>query len=586
MTDSDPSLEGRVEALREEVRALAARLDSVADQVAAISGTKAAPIQALRVEQEDAAPIVSVPEALTGRTFLSSVSALSLLLVVALVLRWIANQEILNPQIASLLGVAYASSLIAFGFLRYAKKRRAMPLYITSGILLLFSIIFETYYSFEWISTPLAYSVLGLSVVIVTAFSLLYRVAAPVSVGVLGAGVLGLALVFPSPLFPYLPVLLLLVNGASYAAGRIPRCRGLLGATFVLTLFFWLMWTARVRVPLLNGEEPSVELALPWLLPSVGAFALLYVLMALRAALRTSEGPGPFMSALPSLNVAWAYAAASVVAVPGSGWEGRVGAVGILVAVFHMALVFWLAAGDNRRPRAAASFATAAAIALLASLPAAVGSMPIAIAIWSLFALGLAVMSVFWRNGAIRAVSFFVQLYACGAALVSGSMSVVEPFSGLRAIGTAAAFGLCATHYVWCRRKAPEPHGPLWDVAEVMLLLATLGYAYGTLRMVSFASFGAGAEGVFQSSQSIVINMSALVLMLLGLRWMSGQVQFAAGMVAVAGALKVFGYDLFNIRDFPLVLSVSSFALTAAVASVVWGRWQRQTSQPGVEQDE
>lgn len=132
MTDSDPSLEGRVEALREEVRALAARLEGLADQVAAFSGAKTLPVQAPPVQQQYVAPIVSAPEALTGRTFLSSVSALSSLLVVALILRWIANQEILNAQIASLLGVAYASSLIAFGFVRYAKKRRAMPLYITS----------------------------------------------------------------------------------------------------------------------------------------------------------------------------------------------------------------------------------------------------------------------------------------------------------------------------------------------------------------------------------------------------------------------------------------------------------------------
>lgn len=444
--------------------------------------------------------------------------------------------------------------------------------------------MFETYRD-EWISTPLAYSVLGLSVVIMTVFSLRYRVAAPVSIGVLGAGLLGLALVFPNPLFPYLPALLLLVNGASYAATRIPRCRWLLGATFVLTLFFWLMWTARVRAPLLNGEEPSMELALFWLLPSVAAFAFLYVLMALRPALRTPEGPGPFMSILPSLNVAWAYAVASAVAVPGRGWEGRVGAAGVLVAAFHMALVFWMAAGDNKRPRAAASFATAAVIALLASLPAAVGNMPAAIVIWSLFALGMAVMSVFWRNGTIRALSFFVQLYACGAAVVSGSMSVGGPFPTLKATATALAFGLCATHYVWCRRRAPKRPGPHWDIFEVMLLLAALGYAFGTLRMLSFTSFGAGAEGVFQSSQSILINMAALVLMLLGLRWMNGQIQFAAGIVAALGALKVFGYDLFNISDFPLVLSVSSFALTAAVASVVWGRWQRQTSRPGVVQD-
>lgn len=588
MTESDPSLERRFESLVDEVRALGARVDGLVEQVTALSTGKTPAVEVAPIEEAYVPHLPRGPEELSGRTFLSSVSTVSFLLVMALILRWIANQEIMPPQIASLLGVTYAGSLIIIGFVRYTRRpRRAVPLYITSGTLLLFSIVFETYYRFEWISAPLAYGVLGLTVIVMTIFGLRFRAATPVSVAVLGASVLGLVLVFPSPFFPYLPALLFVANVAAYLALRIPRCRWLLGVVFMLTLFFWLMWTVKVRAPLLNGEAPPSELALPWLLPSVAGFALLYVLMALTSALRGREPLSPFMSAFPVLNALWAYTVASAVALPGQAWtHHQAGVAGVVAAALHVLLVFWVTRGDSGRTRAGASFATAAVVLLVASLPAATGNMPVTVLVWVGVGLSLALMSVFWQNRAIRALSFVLQGWACIAAIVSGSLACVAPFPVVKVTVAVLAFALCVAHYGWCRTRKAEPDAAYWDIFEVVLLLVALGYAFGAGRMAYFAflgSFGVETAGAFQCGQSILINVAALGLMLLGLRWMSGHVQVVAAVVAVAGALKVFAYDLVNISDLPLVLSVSSFALTAAVASLVWGRWQRQTAESASE---
>lgn len=603
MTESDPSLERRFESLVDEVRALGARVDGLVEQVTALSTGKTPAVEVAPIEEAYVPHLPRGPEELSGRTFLSSVSTVSFLLVMALILRWIANQEIMPPQMASLLGVTYAGSLIIIGFVRYTRRpRRAVPLYITSGTLLLFSIVFETYYRFEWISAPLAYGVLGLTVIVMTIFGLRFRAATPVSVAVLGASVLGLVLVFPSPFFPYLPALLFVANVAAYLALRIPRCRWLLGVVFMVTLFFWLMWTVKVRAPLLDGEVPSAELALPWLLPFVAGFALLYVLMALASALRGPQPLGPFMSALPLLNALWAYAVASGVAsavagavargvvLPGQGWTGH--RAGVLAAALHLLLAFWVTRGNSGRTRpggrtrAGASFAAAAVILLVASLPAATGNMPVTVLVWTGVGLSLALMSVFWQNRAIRALSFGLQGWACTAAIVSGSLACLLPLPVDNVAVAVLAFASCVAHYGWCRTRKAEPDAAYWDIFEVVLLLVALGYAFGAGRMAYFAflgSFGVETAGAFQCGQSILINVAALVLMLLGLRWMSGHVQVVAAVVAVAGALKVFAYDLVNISDLPLVLSVSSFALTAAVASLVWGRWQRQTAESAPE---
>jgi hypothetical protein len=55
-----------------------------------------------------------------------------------------------------------------------------------------------------------------------------------------------------------------------------------------------------------------------------------------------------------------------------------------------------------------------------------------------------------------------------------------------------------------------------------------------------------------------------------------------AVVLATAGAVKVFGYDFWFTHGLPLVLSVLSFGLAAAVGSLVWKQWERRLKSPGL----
>ena len=78
----------------------------------------------------------------------------------------------------------------------------------------------------------------------------------------------------------------------------------------------------------------------------------------------------------------------------------------------------------------------------------------------------------------------------------------------------------------------------------------------------------------------MLINAFALLLMGLAVACTGVELVFLAFIFALAGAGKIFGYDLWFTSGVPLVLSVSSFAVTAALGSLLWTRWQRGNAKP------
>jgi len=74
-------------------------------------------------------------------------------------------------------------------------------------------------------------------------------------------------------------------------------------------------------------------------------------------------------------------------------------------------------------------------------------------------------------------------------------------------------------------------------------------------------------------AQSVIINLGAIVLMVSGLRRKNKEILYTGIGVVVIGACKALGYDLFKVHGLPLVFSVFSFGLAAAVGSMSLSRW-------------
>jgi hypothetical protein len=79
---------------------------------------------------------------------------------------------------------------------------------------------------------------------------------------------------------------------------------------------------------------------------------------------------------------------------------------------------------------------------------------------------------------------------------------------------------------------------------------------------------------MFRGGQTVFINLGAVFLLLVASRRKNTEILTVAIVVGSLGMLKSFIFDLFGIKGMPLVFSVFSSGVVAAVGSVVSSRWQ------------
>lgn len=590
MSDPPSDIERRLDDLARQVDALSRRVDDLA--------SKLAPRELPPAAAADRIPSAAAPNGIplaqwspgSRTTLLSDAATVCFVLVIALVLRTITENGVVGPRTGALLGLGYAGLLMLWGWRAYATAARHALVFTLGGALLLFSVLVETHVHFGALSAPVAYIALLATLALLSAVGLIYRVRTLVCGGVLLAGLVGMALGFPELAFPWVGGLLWAANVTAYAGARCPRCSWARGGVWGLTMLFWLLWTAKLRAPLLRGDAPSAALWLPWFLPLLAAFAALYLGLVLAAVVQRGGRLGVFESLLPSANVAWAYAAALAVVGPWLDRGASVAAAGVVAAVAHLVLATTFARKGAAGARAVGAFSLAGVLALVLALPGAACSLHVALWLWSATALALLILSRRWANGWLRWIAYLLQGIACLAALASGVLAVPGE-APLLTVSTAAALSLfSAAQYAWCRTHAPCPtaagaaHVDPEDRAAVIPLITALVGAFGLLRVALFALLpylpGDDAN-TFLCLQSVLINAGAVLLLLAGLRWRSTEFLAVAALVALAGALKVFAGDLPTAHGLPLAASVLSLGIVAAVGSVVVRHLQQSAaSQP------
>lgn len=259
---------------------------------------------------------------------------------------------------------------------------------------------------------------------------------------------------------------------------------------------------------------------------------------------------------------------------------------GLLVAAGLVAVAAWSGLRGGGGAAALNAFAVAAVVLFAFGFSAATGSLLGALPFLSFTAFGLALLSARWQSGGTRVISYFLQIsvaVALTVLLVSGGRTADSPGVAALAAGTLALAGLL--HHRWCRRHAP-PEGSLafafigaGDRCAVALLTSSLAGGFFLVRTGAFlllSSRMADAGNAFGGAQSVIITAAAMALFALAASRRSTELRSVAILVTLVGAAKVFFYDLVALQGVARVVSVFSFGLLAAVASLVLGRWQRR----------
>jgi hypothetical protein len=514
-------------------------------------------------------------------------------MVVALILRTITDNGIVNPLLGMGLGMGYSAALMVAGGYQYRRNSSLAPVFVACGAILMSSIVVETHARLGSLPLVPAYWTLMATGAGLAFVSRRFSVFLPVSVGTLGMCLAGAAIDYPNPFFPYLFMVLLTANLLGYYAGTLRRCGWLRWTVLLVTLAMFLLWGMRLGAVAARRITAAPSLASGWFLPVLATVSVVFLAIALLGIVRSRDGKiSVFDFCLPTINAVGSYLAARVVVSGPDGSALALGLVALLFAIVHFAAAFWLAMRRIEGVPGTNSFVVAGSALLVLALPTALGSVLTAAPILAGVALGVAVLSERWGSGAIRGSSYLLQLY-CAVSLafsfLANGLPPASPIAGTLPCAALAAVALF--HYRWCRRHAPPARSPLFgtydkqDLSGAVTLMAALTGSYFLLRAIAWwIILPAGPRGpdTFQCTQSVIVNLAALGLGLYAFRARNREIRNVAILVIAVGALKTTS-DLLGTKGVPLVFSVLSFGLAAATQSIILSRWHKAPPTPAPE---
>lgn len=583
----------RVEELTAQIQALSATVEQLSARLATPPSAPppSPPAASLPPAEEDVAGELSeVTEEILSwasrASLLARTSTLCFLLVVALALRTLTDNNVINTLLGSAIGMGYAALIMLVGWYKYGKESPLAPVFVACGAALMSIIVVETHTRFESLPLVPAYLTLMATGIAMAVISYRYGVIIPISVGTLGMCLAGAAIDYPNPFFPYLAMILWTANMLGFFAAVLRRCSWLRWIVLVVSMLMLHLWGVKLALPLARHEQVPAALALSWYLPVLAVFAVTFPGLALAGIVRSgAERITRFDYALPTISGIWAFSAAYLAVNARGGSTVLLGCAGIAWTALHFGVAFWMAGRIAPKGRGANAFVFAGMALLALTLPAATGSFILSLPALAIVAFWLLIISRQWQNGATRAISYLVQAYAAAALAIFLRSNVSAATDLLTTIpaGLLAIIGFA--HYHLARRNPPgewHSHFDRRDRSAVVLLLGALAGAFFTLRVLIYQGlvmFAGNGGNSFHCAQSILINLGAAGLMLIAIRRRNREIRNVAILVTIIGAANVFLYDLLRTHGMPLVLSVFTFGLVAALESIALGRWQKEPQE-------
>jgi hypothetical protein len=580
--EREKELTARLKAMELQMERLSARLGEEASAPSATGAAAAA-------EEHDYPPedIADVSEEVLNwasrNALLPRLATLCFLLVVALILRTITDSGVIDKLIGSGIGMGYATILMFAGWYKYRENSLLAPIISASGAILMSAIVVDTHTHFNALPVVPAYLTLIATGIVMALISRQFNAFTPVSVGILGMCFAGAAMDYPHPFFPYLALVLFTANLLGYFASQLKRCTWLRWSALFVTIVMLQLWQAQI-VTALKQNAATPQLAVSWFLPVVAVFAITYMGLALFGIIRRGpEKLSKYITSLPTINALWAFSAANSVLGAQDGNIQLLGVIGILAALCHFGAVFWLARRKLEGAPGSSAFTLGGGALLALALPAASGSFALSLPVISIVAIVMATMSRTWGSGPLRLTTYLFHLYSSIALAFLMRSTVPNSLDAINILPSGVLAFSILYQYLWCRWYPPtgdyaffgsiDPH----DRSAVMLLLAGLLSGFFMMRCAIYQTmqtfYASMPSDAFGCAQSVLVNTAAIILIVLAYLRQDKEVRNVAIFVTVVGGVKVFAYDLLGSHGLPLVFSVFSFGVAAAVESVALGKW-------------
>lgn len=592
MAGSFGSLEGRVEFLtdelsliRKQVDGLSMRLDGLAagavqNKVGKKGGKEITVSQAMAVEADSWAKM--------GQNLLPRLAAVSFMLVFALLLRTLTDNGMLEHVIGIYIGLIYAAGLVSVGIYLYGCRSRLAPVFSVCGILLFLAVLVEGHGKFAALSNTAACLLLIISFLSVGSAAIHYKAKVVLFVTLWGTAVSGFIIDFPNPNFPLLGLLIFTHVVLSHFAARRGCSNALRWHALFIALLFWATLSFKLNFTLLKrpADLPLADLYFfPVLLFMFWAF---YTYTTLWANQTGRMNRDIFHNVLPVVVAGGTFFALYAVVIP---WQGggvlALGWAAVVVSALYMCLVAWMVKNYEGGKRGK-EFVVAAIVLLVQGLSIAVPEF-LALPLMFAAAAVLLVRSVSWQSDGTRAIAYVFMTGIIFWGARNGNFSVIAtPYlTGMASSIFLALLSLWC--YRWCRRHKPSSNPGFFyfldkhDCSAVILLWVGLFQLYALFRFGAYAVLSRSMldyESAFYCARSVILNLGIITLIIVALKLRNKEILVTAIALVAVAAVKVFILDLFKTNGLPLVISMLTFGMVAAVSSLSLRRWgmRAQTS--------
>lgn len=581
MQSEHASLEQKINELHQQISQISQRVDQLelelgARPVAVAKQTSVAP--AALEDKPDTGSLLQ----LDSSSLLQIVAVLCFLLVVALGLRALTDNNLLEAHLGSILGIVYAAVLILGGHLFYRRNSALAPVFCITGAVVMFSIMVEAHTRFSALPEAIAYLVLAVTGISMAAISYLNRVALPILVGTLGMCFAAVAIGYPTPHYPYLALMLWASNILGYFATRLKRCSWLRWLLLVTTHLLLQLWGLKMTGVMVHSQDNTALLVPGLFIPIVTLIGFTFMMIALFGIIRTGdEKVSKFDYTLPAINAAWCYVA-GVYALKDPTIFGAPAAA---AAIIHFGLAYWLSRRSTSHAQGTNAFTAGGLILACLSLPALFNDMILPLPILSLLALATCFFANRWSSGGMRISSYLLQAYI-SAILITNLGGGVQ--GGAQSPAILMVVLLCsviALGHFYYARQTPLPENSRifqnYDKRDNSALLAL----FGGLTNSFFASmilahyvlqhyYQEDMTTAFTATQSIIISFAAIFIMVQAFFNYNSELRNVSILILLIGGCKVFIIDMLNIGGAWLVASLFSFGIAAALESLVLARWK------------
>ncbi len=587
---SNDSFEQRFEVLHQEITFLKTQVNGLTERLEKYETTTKKLNGSIATSEPDEDTYVNIPDInsekvwswVGGSSLLPRIATVCFIMVFALTLRTLTDNNVIGLQVGSYLGMGYAALLIGWAVFLLGRSSKLAVVFEVCGILLMYSIALETHARFESVSSTFVYIILFFLLLTTSLVNIRFNHPGLNFLATFGTCLIASFIDFPKPYFT--PLILLLLAGnilVYFSAKKLNKGEWNRLAIFAVSYTVWLLWTFRLRVPLEKGLTSDPYLAQAWYFPTMILFAAFFFFCTMKEALQGKQ-LSVFDLSLPTLNVLWALPLALVVVKSGSGSFFLLGLFGLVAALLHFGFSAYLFKKPQQDIKAICSFMIAGCILLILALPSATGSILLTIAILSGIALGVFTIAQSSKIGGIRLVSYLLQGLTGLLALATGSFATTSA-SPFLAMLVASIVGLISGYQYLAARKTPLSSNNGFfgaidrhDRSAVVLLLVNLISLFCMLQLGAtqlLPALSSDPLNTLKGVQSLFLNIGSIIILLVALSKRNKELMTIGVLVVIISAFKVFAYDLFKSHGVPLVLSVLSFGVVAAVGSVVMSKW-------------